>query len=175
MRKSWDLNFLRKTEVERSEIQDSEVDKEALEWWAEWRRCGGRLFHKTGAEWKNDIRNFVTRSDRRTIECGKRWGMNRMVRCEWDKRAGIRRMTSFKRFVSERTLYLIFWFIVSQWRDLRIGKAMDHKKLFEQKLNTPIGICANLSITLWMKHSFAEVMSLWTLVTQKADSLSSWT
>jgi len=37
----------------------------------------------------------------------------------------IRRLTSFERFICERTLYLILSFISSQWRDLRIGVICD--------------------------------------------------
>ena len=55
MRKRWDFRFLRKREVERSEIRESEVGEEEEEWWVEWRRCEGRLFHNIGAEWKNDL------------------------------------------------------------------------------------------------------------------------
>ena len=83
MRKRWDFKLLRKTEVERSEIQEPEVGEEEVEWWAEWRRCESRLFHKTGAEWKNDLlkifrpevtegRLSVVRDEERV----ERWGMS---------------------------------------------------------------------------------------------------
>ena len=81
MRKRWDFNFLRKREVERSEIGESEAGKEEMEWWAEWRRCEGRLFHNTGAEWKKDLlvifipevtegRLSVIRDEERVERCG---------------------------------------------------------------------------------------------------------
>jgi len=82
MRKRWDFNFLRKTAVERSEIQEPELAKEEVEWWAKWRRCEGRLFHNTGAKWKKDLleicrpdetegRLSVIRDDERV----ERWGV----------------------------------------------------------------------------------------------------
>ena len=35
MQKRWDFTFLRRKEVERWEIQESEVGEEGVEWWAE--------------------------------------------------------------------------------------------------------------------------------------------
>ena len=50
------LIFLERLQL-KNQRQESEVGEEEVEWWAEWRRCKGRLFHKTGAEseWKNDL------------------------------------------------------------------------------------------------------------------------
>ena len=93
--KKWDFNFFRKREVERSEIGEWEVGKKEMEWWGEWRRHEGRLFHNTGAEWKNDLlvisRPEVTEGRLSVIvveERVERWGVR-------EKRAKIRRVTSF--------------------------------------------------------------------------------
>jgi hypothetical protein len=41
-------------ERQRLGMQESEVGEE-VEFWAAWRRWEGRLFHKTGADWKKDL------------------------------------------------------------------------------------------------------------------------
>ena len=73
---------------DRSEIQEPEVGEEEVKWWAEWRKCEGRLFHKTGAEWKKDLleifRPEMTEerlSVVRDEEQVERWGVS-----EWRER-----------------------------------------------------------------------------------------
>ena len=51
----WDFNSSRKTQLGRSEIQESEVGEGEVECCAERRRWEGRLFPKTGAERMNEI------------------------------------------------------------------------------------------------------------------------
>ena len=93
MRKRWDFNFVRKREVERSEIQEPAIGTGNVEWWAEWRRCEGRLFHNTGAKWKNDLLEIVRPEETegrlsviRDEERVERWGVRERRERRWDKK-----------------------------------------------------------------------------------------
>jgi len=75
---------------------------------------------------ENDGKIYLLFQEERWEKGKLRWWSRRsstMIWREGKKRAEIRRLTSFDRFIceKERTLYLILLFIWSQWRDLRTG------------------------------------------------------
>jgi len=112
----WVIKYLGKREFERSEtgeVGEGCSLREVVTWWATWRRSYGRQFHNTGAEWWKDLFAMLRREVRERRLCVIREGRK--------KRTETGRLTSFERFICERTLYLILSFILSQWRDFRIG------------------------------------------------------
>jgi len=73
-------------------------------WWTTWRKYDGRLFHKTGSS-RMIIRSicyFKTRGKRRATKGDKRGRLSTTMWREWKKRAEVRKLTSFERFICVR-------------------------------------------------------------------------
>jgi len=103
------FNFLRKREVERSQTGEFNVG-EGVTWWATWRRW--RLFNKNRSKMiERFVCNFKMRGKWRAIKSDKRGRPSRTMWRKWKKRAEVKWLTSFERFICKRDQIVLNYLI----------------------------------------------------------------